>query len=89
MRTRLVAAAAIVVALTGASIGLWRALANHELAADQIDCNIQAPLPPCAAPGRPRVAGAAPAMKILSGAARHWLCASCNLTNRTGHVVHR
>ena len=48
MRTRLVAAAAIVVALTGASIGLWRALANHELAADQIDCNIQAPLPPCA-----------------------------------------
>ena len=48
MRTRLVAATAIVVAVTGASIGLWRAFASNESAVDQIDCNIQAPLPQCA-----------------------------------------
>jgi hypothetical protein len=55
MRTRLVAAAAIAIVLSGASIGLWRALANHELAGDQIDCNIQAPLPPCAETSEPQV----------------------------------
>ena len=53
MRTRLIAAAAIVLALTGASIGLWRA--GHESAADQIDCNIQAPLPPCAGATEPQI----------------------------------
>ena len=53
MRTRLVAATAIVVAVTGASIGLWRAFASNESAVDQIDCNIQAPVPPCAGIAEP------------------------------------
>jgi len=54
MRTRLVAAA-IAVVLTGVSVGLWRGLASRESAADQIDCNIQAPLPPCAGATEPQL----------------------------------
>ena len=47
MRTRL-KLAAIVLALSGVSIGLWSALAYRQSALDPIDCNIQAPLPLCA-----------------------------------------
>lgn len=46
MRTGL-KVAAIVLVVSGVSIGLWRGLAVQESASDQIDCNIQAPLPPC------------------------------------------
>jgi hypothetical protein len=47
MRTRL-KLAAIALALSGVSIGLWSALAYRQSALDPIDCNIQAPLPLCA-----------------------------------------
>jgi hypothetical protein len=47
MRTRL-KVAAIALALSGVSIGLWSAFAYRRSALDPIDCNIQAPLPSCA-----------------------------------------
>jgi hypothetical protein len=47
MRTRL-KMAAIALALSGVSIGVWSGLANRQSMLDPIDCNIQAPLPHCA-----------------------------------------
>jgi hypothetical protein len=47
MRTRF-RAAAVALVLVGLSIGVWRAFADRGTTAGPIDCNVGAPLPPCA-----------------------------------------
>ncbi len=54
MRTRF-RAAVIALVLVGLSIGMWRALADHRTTAGPIDCNIGAPLPPCAGAPPPSI----------------------------------